>query len=376
MKHTGLACAALAALLLVVLPLAADVYNVNLAQVGMSGVTGMATTIVGDISGPTPYHNVEINVRLDKAPPADMVYEGWLVDSKNNVKQSIGAFNGRMLYSRMQLVHFESTSPYEMIAITTEPMHDTNPMPMTVVAQGNLPGMKLSASDFSGKAVLPPEENFHRQAISQRFPVKEEQWNDLRMRSWSYADIAVMSSVASRCDKQPTEIARMLEEGQTWEQIADACNITVAMVFTPIPATAVAGFRAEVGPGMVAPGGMVATPMYYLRFPNGRPVVSQDMWMAWKDRGYSWRDVAVAANIAARTGENVDDLLRMARIQGRTWTTIALERGINVKDAMDVSRWPFGMDGEMMRPMPPATTAPMPGQPGAQPMPAPSRPGY
>jgi len=83
---------------------AAGVQNIAIVSVGADGVSGMSTTIIGDVAGSNPYHNVEINIRLDQSPPANMVYEGWLIDKNNNYETSIGVFSGNHLTVRRSMV--------------------------------------------------------------------------------------------------------------------------------------------------------------------------------------------------------------------------------------------------------------------------------
>jgi len=349
-KSTLLALTAVLAALLVAAPVQAAVSNVNLTQVENSGVCGMATLIVGSVSGTTPCTNVEINARLNKMPSANMVYEGWLVDKDANYKLSVGSFNGMWLSAGHKLVQF---SPYDAVAVSLEPANDTDPMPATIVAMGNLPGTAVSEADFASMAILPQDETFQKQIVMQRFGLTSGQVADLRMRGWGYSDIALVANAASRCNKPPSEVAGMLEQGQTWEQIAQACNTSVAMLLEPVPVQVVAGFRGEIRPGMVQP------LVVYRKYPNGRLIVTQDVWDYWHKRGYSWQDVAVAANIAAMTGKEVDDLLTIARVQGKTWRQIAIERGLRVRDVMDVSGWPFSRDKEPALTMPPEVPSPM-----------------
>ncbi len=166
----------------------------------------------------------------------------------------------------------------------------------------------------------------------------------------------------------PGDVAGMLEEGQSWSQVAQACNITVAQLLEPVPLAVVAGFRAELPTEAPAPG-MVTPPMFYQRMPNGKPVITPFTWDQLRKRGYSWRNVAIAANITAQTGESVEKLLRMTRIQGQTWRQIAVRRALDIDAVMDVSGWPFSRNGEeampserpMMAPPPAPPVAPPPG---------------
>ena len=372
MKKLGLALTIVIVFAMVSLPALAGVRNINLVPSGTQGVSGSATTISGEIGGSNPYFNVEVNANISSAPPANMVYEAWLVDTEGNAKRYIGAFNGGMLSTREQFAHW--AEPWDSLAVSLEPAHNQNLMPTTVVAQGNLPGSDVSAANFTTTTVLPPDESFQRQLVMARFNLTSDQTTSLRMQGWDYGQISLVANAAAKCNKPVADISSMLMQGQSWDQIASSCNTTVAALLTPVPMTAVAGFRAEVG----AP--VAAAPMYYRMFPNGRPVMSLQMWHDLNQRGNSWRDVAIAANISARTGENPEDLLRMIRIQGQTWRDIAINRGLNVKSMLDVSQWPFTQATKPMsrsemqmereragmmttRPMPPASTETMPPTP-------------
>lgn len=360
----------LALSILAIVPAQAAVHNIDLSPVGDSGVSGKATTIVGSVGGQTPYYNVEVNARLNKMPPENMVYEAWLVDNDADYKLSLGAFNGMQFSGRQRPLQFDGATPYDAVAVSLEPARDTNPMPTKIVALGNLPGTVVSEADFMRLAVLPEDDSFHRQIVMQRYALSGDQMTSLRMSGWRYSDIALVANVATRCNREAGDVAGMLQEGQSWGQIAQMCNTTVATLLEPVPIAAVAGFIAEVRPGMAPPVGVL---MFYQRYANGRPIVTQRLWDQWRRRGYSWRDVTIAANVAAMTGESVDALLRMARIQGQTWRSIATQRGLDVDAVTDVSRWPFSRDAEAMMPvppMPPAAISPMP------PSEVPPGPGY
>lgn len=348
MKNIGLALAAiLMAILLISVPVqAAGVNNVTLSAVGASGVPGMATTIVGDVAGSNPYQNVEVNMRLDRAAPANMVYEGWLMDSKSNYNLSLGAFKGNRLTFRQSMVNV----PYDSIAVSLEQANNTNPQPTTIISRGAQPGTSVAAADFRTMAVLPEDESFQMQSIQTRFNMTSDQVSSLRMMGYSYTDIAMVGNVAARCNRMPTEIATMLSQGQTWDQIAAACNTSTAMLFTPMPMQAVAGSQQEMGmpSGTMMSTPMVRAPMYYRMYPNGTPVITEQDWMSLSRRGYTWQDVAVAANISMQTGERPEDLLRMTRLQGMTWSQIAIERGLNSYDTLRTGEWPFSRTGEAL----------------------------
>lgn len=329
--------------------LAAGVHNVALSSMAGStpAITGTATTIVGDVAGPNPYQNVEINIKVDQAPASNMVYQAWLVDTKDNMKTSLGAFNGSAFNVRQRMVGFMDSGPYDTIAVSLEPANDANPSPATIVAQGTLPGTLISATDFPTMAILPSDESFQETAITKRFSLTNDQFASLRMQGFGYSDIALIGSTASTCKKSPNDVAAMVSQGQQWDQIAASCNTTTASLFEPSPQQAVAGSIQETGPGMMAqgqPGMMVRPYRFYLKYPNGTPVMTARMWREYRIRGNSWQDVCIASNISSYTGEKVDDLLRMATIQGMTWREIAFARGLSPDQMQNTSKWPFSKD--------------------------------
>lgn len=335
----------LAAFLLISIPVfAAGANNITLAAMGTSGVSGMATTIVSGVTGAHPYHNVEVNIKADQKPPSDMVYVGWLVDSKDNYKLNLGAFNAGKLTFRQRMISSLSSMPYDSVAISLEPANSMSVMPTTIVAQGDLPGTMLSSTDFATMAVLPDDEPFHQKAISSIFKMTSSQFNDLRMMGCSAADIALIGSVASRCKKTPNEIASMLSDGQSWDEISASCNMTTAMVFEPYPTQAVAGsmqMYGEQGMGTVMP------LMTYRHYGNGMAIITKENWRFYHTAGYTWKDVAMAGNVAAMTGESTDDILRATTIQGQTWRQIAMDRNLDYNKVKDVSAWPFGESVDM-----------------------------
>jgi hypothetical protein len=308
--------------------------------------------ITGSIAGNNPVQTLELNARMNQAPPAGQVYEAWLVDKDSDYRQSLGAFMGDTISVRQTLPNL---SGYGSVAVSLQPVSSAVPASATIVAQGNLPGTMVSAANFSTMAVLPDNETFQRQIVMQRFNLTNDQVNNLRMMGYSYSDISQIANVASRCNKSMTDIANMLSAGQSWQDIATSCNTTTAMLFNPIPMEAVAGYTGEIG--------AISTtaPIYYRTYPNGRPVVDTATWNMLHKMGYSWREVAVAANISAQTGEPVQDILRMTSIQGKTFAQIAMERGLDTRDIMNVSTWPFGESEVTATTMPSTTmTTPMP----------------
>lgn len=359
MRNTGLMLIALIVSLLMVVPAMAAVNNVSLSAVENSGISGSVTTIAGSFGGVTPHTHVEVNVMMSRLPDSNMIYEAWLVDNQSNAKQSLGALDGRLLNANLTLAGFDPNGPWDAVAISMEPASDTNPAPARIVSLGNLPGNSVSASTFMTAAVLPPDESFQRQVTMQRFGLTSDQVTSMRMQGIRYREINLVASVAARCGQDPQQVLdTYMRNGTEPSALAQMCNTTVASVLTPFPTTI-----AVVPPGGSIPGTVgvgtptVHPPMWYRMYPNGTPVLTLDQWRMYWRRGYSWNDVAIAANIASMTGESIDDLLRMVRVQGQTWHMIIMDRGLSWDSTTDVSTWPFGTNGEVLGSSPGMTGA-------------------
>jgi hypothetical protein len=235
--------------------------------------------------------------------------------------------------------------------VSLEPSKGGSYTPTTIIARGTWSdASNLSASDFTTRAILPYDECFQRGLAKQRYALSDDQVTRLRTMAWDYEDIYLISNVATNLKKCPRDImavANMFADGMTLDQIASSNNTTVASLLAIGPTTAVAGAMQEICPVPCPPRDPCITcnprdiPKYYRMYPSGLPVVTQQSWCQFRARGYAWTAVAVAANIAAETGESVESLIRMVRIQGRLWADIASERGLSPCKMMDVSEWPF-----------------------------------
>lgn len=350
MRNTALALATiLAVMLLAAVPADAAVRNINLAPTGAQGVGGTATVITGMVGGAAPYQNVEVNVRMNQLPPAGGLYQAWLINSDTGQVMSLGVFSGTSFTGRTSLAQAQGIDMFDNVAVSylapgaasVTPGIGTQPaVSPNIVALGALPGTAVTAADFGRIAVLPEDEMFQRQMTTERFRLTQAEVMDLRMRGFDYAQIGAIANAAQRCGRPVSEVARALEQGQTWNQIAQACNVTVAQLLTPVPLVGVAGVQEEFVPGTT-----LVIPNHYLRRPNGAVVVTRDQWLRYRTAGYSWQEVAIAANISLQTGERVGDILRMTRVQGLTFRQIAMDRGLVWSDVQDVSLWPWERGG-------------------------------
>jgi hypothetical protein len=338
---------------------AADVVNLPLSAVGSSGVAASTTTIYGAVGGPTPHTNIEINMKMAGPPPDGKTYQGWVIDPKSNATVSLGAFDRNVLNARYVSVGALSNSDMSAIlAVSLEPSRGGAYTPTTIVARGNWSdASNVSASDFTTRTILPYDECFQRGLAKQRYGLSDDQVTSLRMMGWDYNNIYLIANVATNLKKCPRDImavAQMFSDGMTLDQIASANNMTVASLLSIGPTTAVAGSMQQICPTPCPPQNPCSTcnpqdvPKYYRMFPNGLPVVTQQSWSQFRARGYTWTDVAVAANIAEQTGESVESLIRMVRIQGRLWSDIICERGLSQCKMMDVSGWPFDKNSNQL----------------------------
>jgi hypothetical protein len=104
----------------------------------------------------------EISVRVSAsqlAPVFGQVFEGWLIDENSNYNLSLGAFvtnrNGRgTLRFSQDMVNFPI---YDKVAISREPVNDTNPNPGVIILQANLESdfIKRFSAQLSGANEVP-----------------------------------------------------------------------------------------------------------------------------------------------------------------------------------------------------------------------------
>ncbi len=329
--------------LLIAVPSMCAVNSITLKPATELGLTGAATAISGSFGGATPHTRVEINAKLDMMPAADHVYEGWLVDSKNNVRQNLGVFRGDRLMSMISLTNWAPNSTWTSFEVSLEPANSTNQEPTTVVATGSLPGSTVSTDDFARVAILPPDETFQRQLVAQQFELTADQVINLRAMGLGYREITLAANISKQCKEPINQVAETyMKEGGDLEKVASAFKTSVMAMTTVAPFTAVAGSMQETGESYTLMSDEASSANTY---PTGMPVLSYDQWQNYSNLGYAWIDVAAAANIAARTKDNMDDLLRMAKVQGMFWHDIAVSQGVDSDRALDMGGWTWERKG-------------------------------
>jgi hypothetical protein len=218
-------CAILALVLLLTLSCPADVMNLKLSPVGGNGVGGTATMIAGAIAGPTPHMNVELNIKVNRAPNASSVYQAWMIDSKTNSTLALGSFSGNMFTSRTAWAGSMAKLPYDTLAVSIEPADTVSMIPTSIIARGSWSAATpVSAANFTTMAVLPADESYQRQLTMSKYKLTNDQVTNLRMQAWSYGDIALMANTASKCKKPIATISSLLMQGQTWDQVISTCQ--------------------------------------------------------------------------------------------------------------------------------------------------------
>lgn len=151
--------------------------------------------------------------------------------------------------------------------------------------------------------MAPESENFNRQFAKQYFGLSDSEVQSLRTGGMTWGDIYTAANLANRSGRSVTEVASWRNQGLSWTEIGSRYNVAAADISTPfmVRRGSVAGVTEQVMGGRPAPilnksGSVILTETdaYYLR-----------------RQGYSWQDIAVAANIARHTGKPVSDILKM-----------------------------------------------------------------
>ncbi|MDO8684493.1 MAG: hypothetical protein Q7N50_13545 [Armatimonadota bacterium] len=185
----------------------------------------------------------------------------------------------------------------------------------------------------------PEVESYNRSFVSQYFGLSSSQIDTLRMQGMNWADIYFAANLAARTNRPVSEIASLRMQGMSWSDIGGRYNVASSDLSRPFISPRVAGVTAMVMPSPQAP----------ILSMSGEPVLTPRDAQLYRKMGYDWRSIAIATNIALRTGDSVRDILRMTD-RGMTWPMVAREYGLDPKDVIDVSNYPYARNGEMMMP--------------------------
>lgn len=230
-----------------------------------------------------------------------------------------------------------TTTTTDTGTITTTPPVGSGPtVPTGTTMQ---PGTTTTTTTTTMVETMSPEvEAFNTQFLSNFYGLSSSTISSLRSQGFTWGEINFMANMAARTQRPITEIAMYRSQGSTWPEIAGRYNVALTDVTTPfMPTSRVAGFTGQTGMMTM---GMVGVPPYYLSDRYGNPVLTPTEAQAFIARGYDWRSIAVAANISARTGVPVHDILSMTD-RGMTFSQIAMQYGLRPEYITDVSLYPY-----------------------------------
>lgn len=188
-------------------------------------------------------------------------------------------------------------------------------------------------------AVTPEVESYNINFVSSTYGISPATVRDLRTKH-DWGTIYFMANVAAKTGRPITEIASLAEQGMTWNQIASRYNVAMSDLLVPGPRTAVAGYVGEIGTRPVT--------TTWMADKYGNIVLTQNEADRLRKQGYSWQDIAIAANVSSRTGQPVYQVLQWTD-RGMTWPQIAREYGLNPDDVTDISMYPFDRSGSDSR---------------------------
>jgi len=219
-----------------------------------------------------------------------------------------------------------TTTPAVPGTTTTEPTGAGPTTPTTPPTVPTTPPVTPTVPAMSTEV-----ETFNTNFVTTTFGVDSASVTGLRQAGWTWGDIYLLANIADLSGRPILEIANLRSQGQSWSDIASRYNLTTAQITSPaVVETRVAGYTAEFG----------YQPIYYQTDPWGNPVLTRYDAERLSRMGYDWQSIAIAANIAAKTGARVSDVLAWID-RGYTWPQVIREYGVNPKVVMDVSKYPF-----------------------------------
>jgi hypothetical protein len=194
---------------------------------------------------------------------------------------------------------------------------------------------QVSMSDMivpTAMMMSPEVDAYNRQFANQYFGISDAEITALRAQGMPWGQIYMTANLAHRANQPVSQIAALHSQGLSWVEIGSRYSIASADISSPFMMTGrVAGVAAQVGP-------MAWQAPIYDR--AGSVVLTQrDAWV-YRRLGYSWSELAFASNISRRACIPIDVVLRSVDA-GKTYTRIALDYGVDTRDAMDYSDYPF-----------------------------------
>jgi hypothetical protein len=194
------------------------------------------------------------------------------------------------------------------------------------------PDSAMTTTTSGTTMVMAPEvDTFNTNLVMSLYSIDRPTINSLRQAGWSWGDIYLLANTAAQINQPIMTVANWRSQGMTYDQIASNNGLTPVALTSPFAVrTMVAGFVTEYG----------YQPIYYLTNPWGTPVLTRYEAERFSNLGYTWQDIAVAANISAKTGHSIHDILSW-RDRGYTWQQIARQYSLDYNSVLEISMYPF-----------------------------------
>jgi hypothetical protein len=178
--------------------------------------------------------------------------------------------------------------------------------------------------------------------ITQFYRIDPATVSRLQARGYTAGDFAMLGNISVRTGKPISEVSDLRAQGMSWDDIGRRYNVASAdmmmapmgMMVTPMMRQGpVAGVTQEVIVGRPAP----------IVDRDGQIILTERQAHGFMRQGYSWRDIAVAANISRETGMSVSDVLTMTT-RGLTWDVICRDLGLDPREMKDISYYPYSKE--------------------------------
>jgi uncharacterized protein (DUF433 family) len=166
----------------------------------------------------------------------------------------------------------------------------------------------------AGARDFTPAQHLMHDILASHFGLTHQQVMDLNARGYSYEDIATAANLAARSGRPLSDVVALRDQKMEWTAIATQIGLTAADVDRP--------FYRYTGPESITYEYRV-----YEQY-TGIPVADYERY---RKMGYSSRDIAMAYNLAQRTGHQPDEVFAMLD-RGMTWNAIAGQYNVAMAD--------------------------------------------
>lgn len=218
---------------------------------------------------------------------------------------------------------------------TTTPSQDDNMTMPSPGATTTTPGMTPGQASITGLNEV-DSDSFQASLLTSCLNVPQATITRWRDRGYSFGQIGVAANIANRANVPVEEVLNRFDQGQSLTTVAAAYNV-------PVSDTTV--FTARAGMMGVAP----EVAMYSDQFLTRYWGISQADLNRWHAAGFTNDQIAMAANLSARSGRSTQDILNMVSA-GQSWNQIASDLNVPVAQlSVPVAR-PIGVaESNLMR---------------------------